>query len=76
MASSNAQLGFVTQAQVLALAESKRGSTCLVPKAMHSPIQQMAVLLKPGHNNSASEAFLKFLQSTKTQALIRARGYR
>ncbi|MBQ0719510.1 MAG: molybdate ABC transporter substrate-binding protein [Gammaproteobacteria bacterium] len=76
VASGNAQLGFIAQAQILALPESERGSSWLVPKAMHSPIQQMAVLLKRGHNNSASEAFLKFLQSPKAQALIRARGYR
>ena len=76
VASGNAQLGFIAQAQVLALAKSERGSYWQVPKEMHSPIQQMAVMLNRGRENSAAEAFLKFLQSPQAQSIIRARGYR
>lgn len=76
VASGNAQLGFIAQAQVLALPENERGSHWQVPKEMHSPIQQMAVMLKQGDENNAARAFLRFLQSPKTQKLIRAQGYK
>jgi len=76
VASGNAQLGFIAQAQLLALPESQRGSHWLVPKEMHEPIQQMAVMLNRGGANSAAEAFLQFLQSPEAKAIIRARGYR
>mgnify|MGYP002700143975 CR=1 FL=1 len=75
VASGNAQLGFIAQAQLLALPESERGSYWRVPKKMHSPIQQMAVMLNRGRENSAAEAFLTFLQSPQAQSIIRARGY-
>ncbi len=75
VASGNAQLGFIAQTQLLALAESERGSHWPVPKTMHEPIQQMAVLLHRGRDNKAAEAFLYFLQSPQAQELIRARGY-
>ncbi len=76
VASGNAQLGFIAEAQLLALAKSERGSYWQVPKEMYSPIQQMAVMLNRGRENSAAEAFLKFLQSPQAQSIIRARGYR
>jgi len=76
VASGNAQLGFIARAQILALAKSERGSYWQVPQEMHSPIQQMAVLLNRGRENSAAEAFLKFLQSPQAQSIIRDRGYR
>ena len=76
VASSNAQLGFIAQAQVLALPESERGSSWQVPKEMHSPIHQMAVMLNKGRDNSAADAFLHFLQSPQAKAIIRAQGYR
>lgn len=76
VASGNAQLGFIAQAQLLALPKRERGSSWQVPKEMHSPIQQMAVLLNRGRENSAAQAFLKFLQSPQAQSIIRAQGYR
>ncbi|MEZ0123098.1 MAG: molybdate ABC transporter substrate-binding protein [Candidatus Reddybacter sp.] len=75
VASGNAQLGFIAQAQVLALPESERGSSWRVPQAMYSPIQQEAVMLMRGRENSAAKAFLQFLQSPRAKKIIRARGY-
>ncbi len=75
VASGNAQLGFIAQTQLLALAESERGSHWPVPKTMHEPIQQMAIMLNRGRDNKAAEAFLKFMQSPQAQDVIRARGY-
>ena len=76
VASGNAQLGFIAQAQVLALPESERGSSWLVPQAMYSPIKQEAVMLMRGRENSAAQAFLQFLQSPRAKNIISARGYK
>jgi molybdate transport system substrate-binding protein len=76
VASGNAQLGFIAEAQVLALAKGERGAYWRVPKEMHSPIQQMSVMLNRGQKNSVAEAFIIFLQSPQAQSIIRARGYR
>jgi len=76
VASGNAQLGFIAQAQVLALPESERGSSWLVPQAMYSPIKQEAVMLMRGRENSAALAFLQFLQSPRAKNIISARGYK
>ncbi len=76
VASGNAQLGFIALAQLRALPENERGTYWQIPQEMHSPIQQMAVLLNRGRNNSAAVDFLKFLQSPQAQSIIHARGYR
>ncbi len=76
VASSNAQLGFIAETQLLSLTKSERGSYWRVPKEMHKPIQQMAVLLNRGRENSAAQDFLKFLQSPQAQSIIRGQGYR
>lgn len=76
VASGSAQLGFIALAQLLALPENERSNYWQIPQKMHSPIQQMAVLLNRGRNNSAAVAFLKFLQSPQAQSIIQARGYR
>ncbi len=75
VASGNAQLGFIAQAQVLALPESERGSSWLVPEEMHSPIRQEAVMLRRGQNNFAAQSFLDFLQTPRTLSIIRSQGY-
>ncbi|PCJ36573.1 MAG: molybdate ABC transporter substrate-binding protein [Cellvibrionales bacterium] len=75
IASGNAQLGFIAHTQLLALPKNERGSYWPVPKEMHSPIQQMAVMLNRGHDNSAAGDFLKFLKSPQAKAIIRAEGY-
>lgn len=76
VASGNAQLGFIAQTQLESLAKNERGSYWQVPKELHSPIQQMAVMLNRGRNNSAAVAFLKFLQSPQAQSIILYQGYR
>ncbi|MBL4782354.1 MAG: molybdate ABC transporter substrate-binding protein [Porticoccaceae bacterium] len=76
VASGNAQLGFIAQAQLLALPVKQRGSTWRVPEEMYSPIRQEAVMLVRGRDNPAAEAFLQFLKTPQAQSLISARGYR
>jgi molybdate transport system substrate-binding protein len=68
----NAQLGFVAYSQVI---NDKTGSMWVVPETLYTPIRQDAVLLKPGENNEAAQAFLKFLQSDAARAIIASYGY-
>ena len=63
VSSENAQLGFVALSQVYENGKIKEGSAWLVPSSLHAPIQQDAVLLKPGQGNAAAAALLKYLQS-------------
>lgn len=68
----NAQLGFVAYAQVI---HDNTGSTWVVPESLYTAIRQDAVMLKPGMNNEAAQAFFKFLQSDAARAIIAAYGY-
>jgi len=67
--SENAQLGFVSYPQLLL---SKQQNFWLIPQAMHSPIEQQAILLK---ESSAAREFLRFLASDAALQIIRQQGY-
>jgi molybdate transport system substrate-binding protein len=67
-----AELGFVALSQVI---DKQGGSRWLVPAADHAPIEQQAILLRPGQENPAANAFLRFLKSPAARAIIRRYGY-
>jgi molybdate transport system substrate-binding protein len=75
VATENAQLGFVALSQVYLNGKISQGSAWLVPKQLHSPIQQDAVLLNNGKNNNAALALLNYLKADKAKAVIQAYGY-
>lgn len=70
--SGAAEAGFVALSQ---LARGSGGSRWIVPANLHTPIDQQAVLLKPGAGNPAAKAFLTFLKSAEAKAVIRRYGY-
>jgi molybdate transport system substrate-binding protein len=67
-----ADLGFVALSQVINVAG---GSRWLVPQALYDPINQDAVLLKPGEGDPAARAFLAYLKGPQALAVIRRFGY-
>jgi molybdate transport system substrate-binding protein len=67
-----AELGFVALSQVIA---DRSGSRWIVPEADHAPIEQQAVLLKPGQDDAAARAFLAFLKGPEARQVIRKFGY-
>ena len=67
-----ADLGFVALSQVI---KSPGGSEWIVPKADYTPIDQQAVLLKPGAADPAAKAYLDFLKSPQAVAIIKSYGY-
>jgi len=73
-ATGNAEVGFVASSQVKAWKKSK-GTEWEIPQSYYAPIEQQAVLLKKGSDNSAAKAFLEFLKSPEAQAVITSYGY-
>lgn len=67
-----AEAGFVALSQVAGV---KGGSRWVVPADLHSPIDQQAILLKPGADNAAARAFMTFLKGPEAKAIIRRYGY-
>jgi molybdate transport system substrate-binding protein len=67
-----AELGFVAYSQVI---NTPGGSRWLVPAKFHAPIDQQAILLRTGQGNPAAKAFLAFLKTPATKAIIRRYGY-
>jgi len=72
VATGAAQLGFVALSQVVTV---KGGSRWLVPANLHAPIDQQAILLKPGAGDPAAAAFLQYLRSPPALAIIKRYGY-
>jgi molybdate transport system substrate-binding protein len=67
-----AELGLVARSQVVAV---KGGSRWAVPAASHTPIDQQAVLLKPGADDPAAKAFMTFLKGPEARTIVRKYGY-
>jgi len=72
VASGNAELGLVAWSQLQHGNSGMGGSWWLVPDTLHKPIEQQAVLLKPG---TAAESFLAFVRSAKSLEILSAHGY-
>ena len=75
VASGNAPIGFVALSQVMEGGRVAKGSAWIVPASLHAPLKQDAVLLKPGKDNAAALALLRYLRGDTARALIRGYGY-
>ncbi len=73
--SGNAELGFVALSQLGPGASRATGSWWLVPQSLYAPIRQDACLLTKGAEQPAARAFMEYLRSENSRALIRAYGY-
>lgn len=69
----NVALGFVALSQLRLAAQPV--AYWIVPETWHQPIQQQAILLQSGQHNQAAIAFLAFLRSAESIALITDMGY-
>jgi len=70
--SGNAELGFLAYSQVRRPGHPVEGSWWEVPQALYTPVDQQAVLLK---ENEVARAFLSFVKSDESRALVRKFGY-
>ena len=75
-ATGNATLGFVAESLLLSGAIPEATCSWSVPPSAHAPIEQQAVLLRRGADNTAAVAFLAFLRSAEGREIIGHHGYR
>jgi len=71
--SGNAELGFVTYAQVKRRGDAPRGSWWDVPQALYRPIEQQAVLLE---DDPVACTSLASLRGDQARTIIANYGYR
>lgn len=74
-ATGNAEMGFVALSQVWKDGKLSAGSAWIVPKAMHQPIRQGAVLLNTGRENAAAKALFDYLKTPAAKRTIERYGY-
>ncbi|MEL7452095.1 MAG: molybdate ABC transporter substrate-binding protein, partial [Pseudomonadota bacterium] len=75
LATGNADIGFIANAQLSMLPEDREWSSWPVPAALHDPIRQDGVLLSRGRDNAAARAFVDFIKGEQARALIAASGF-
>lgn len=73
--SGAAEMGFVAASALDIPGTEQRGSRYDVPQAMFKPIEQDAILLKPGESNAAAKAFLDYLKGKKAKSIAQSFGY-
>ena len=71
VSTGNAALGFIA----LSHADHLTAKTMVIPKKLHQPIEQDAILLTHAANNIAALDFLEFLQNSAAKNIIEKYGY-
>lgn len=74
--SGQAELGLIAWSQVCRDGQLSKGSVWLAPAELYSPIQQDVVILKPGADSAAVQAFADYVKnSPKAREIILSYGY-
>ena len=71
----NAQVGFVSEAQIAIRDDAEPKASWSPPSSFHDPIAQDAVLLARANGNPAAIAFMTYLQSDAARDIITQHGY-
>jgi len=71
----NATLGLIALSQVEGGLPVAASCSWKVPSAMHTAIDQQAVLLTSSDNAEAARQFMKFLQATQVAVILERNGY-
>lgn len=72
VATGNAQAGFVALSQAIG---AGKGQWWPVPQVDYAPIDQSAIILKPGTDKADVKAYLQFLRGPAARAVIEKYGY-
>ena len=76
VATANAEAGLLALSQTTQRTRmAPRGCVWQVPRSMHAPIEQQAILLDRAAGNPAALALLEFLQNEAARKIIAAHGY-
>ena len=75
VASGNASLGFIAGNQVLDQRLPKVTCSWPVPPELHRAIEQQAILLRRGAENSVASDFLSFLRDETGREIVKHNGY-
>ncbi|MEL6693782.1 MAG: molybdate ABC transporter substrate-binding protein [Pseudomonadota bacterium] len=75
VSTGNAQVGFVSEAQIISLGETEAGLSWRPSADLHDPIAQDAVLLKRAANKAAAIAFMDYLGTEPARDIIAQNGY-
>lgn len=74
VATSNTDIGLIATSQLQSW-QGEKGSLWEIPESYHTPIEQMAILLKRGASKPAARAFMQHLQSDSARKIIMEYGY-
>lgn len=74
-ATGNAEMAFIALSQITKDGKVTEGSWWIVPSHLYNPIKQAAVQLSAAKDKDAAKAFLAYLKSEKSVAIIRSFGY-
>jgi len=72
---NNAELGFVSLAQILDPKIIQKGKRIDIPDEYYDPIKQDAVILSKGQSNDGAISLWNFLQSDESKNIIKKYGY-
>ena len=72
---NNAELGFVSLAQILDPKIIQKGKRIDIPDEYYDPIKQDAVILSNGQSNDGAISLWNFLQSDESKNIIKKYGY-
>lgn len=75
LSTGNAQVGFVSEAQIISLGEINKAASWRPPAHTHDPIAQDAVLLVRAEDNPAAIALMAYLQTDEAKDIIAQHGY-
>lgn len=76
VASGNANLGFIANAQTMIVGLPPATCSWPVPETRHAPIRQQLVLLTRAAENQDARRFLEYLKTSRAAEIIRQQGYR
>lgn len=75
VATGNAETGLVALAYMQESGARDRGKFIEIPRSLHRPIRQDAILLQRAADNAAARAFLAYLQGAAARSIIQKNGY-
>ncbi len=75
VATGNATLGLIAQAQAVDVRLPEASCRLLIPENLHGPIEQQAILLARAAGSAAAVEFMRFMRSDEIRDMLLRSGY-